>query len=651
MVKINKDKFVYNNILFIISILVYISFQFLLGENNLFVGITIVQAAFTLLNYDLTGSLKIQLFKFISINLYIGIFTYLASLNVFIGFFINFIVLFVLAYYLTYDLKNSLSYPFLFGYIFLSIHSISLKELPIRLFALVLGAFIIIGLQIIFNGRKSRKAIKENLLILSTDINKKIFAIIDKKTRKTNVSVLRKNIDVIIKTIYEKRNNYFHLNDKDRIILNIALFFERLKFDLDELLHEDNNIYKSFLLDLSRIIEFIPSSIDSSYNMQVLENSLDTLITKYRSLTDITYSLYEMLQNIKTLRFSVCSKKEFVRTNEMNIPNKFQFDNIFNFNFFSIKSLKFSYAFRVSLLIAGSFFVVNYLNFPEGKWLPLTIFPLIQPYSELSNRKIPIKFKGTVLGIIIFAILTFIKPLNPYLLFVYLIFYYFYIILSESILKTALLTATVLGLVSTEISPEMAETYRLIFISLGILLGYLATKLILPFTLNDSLKKFTKNHYLLTKDMIHDGFKYRLNNILLTDLNDKLFISKLIENKILSNNGILNSTVIKKFIYNQRILNNDIYFLFFALNKHGVSDRVLDNLKENIYLSFTRHTNFYYNEEDFILDIKKIENLASTKSLTNIDSLIFVNTYKIIKRFEISNNLLLAINDMLSKKD
>ena len=652
MIKINKSKFLYNNLLFVISILIYVSFKLLLGEANAFVGITIVQAAFLLLNYDLTGSLKSQFLKFILINLYIGIFTYLASINVYYGLLINFLALFILAYALTYDLKNSISYPFLFGYIFLSIHSVELKLLPIRLIALVIGSFIIVLLQFIFNRNKSRKIIRDNLDELSYDINKKIENIFLNKNEKIALSVLKKNIDLIIKTIYDKRDNYFHLNYKDRIILNMALYFERLKFDLDELIHPKNDlVYLRFLEDLSNIIIYIPSSLDSNSNMANLEKMLYSIIDKYKALDDTNYSLYEMLQNLKTLKFSICTKNQFVASKNISIPNKFQFDNVFNFNFFTVKSVRFSYALRVSFLISISFFAVSFLGSSEGKWLPLTIFPLIQPYSELSSRKIPVKFKGTLLGIVIFAMLTYIPYINPYLIFVYLAFYYFYIILSESILKTALLTVTVLGLVSiAELSPKTAELERLLFISLGILIGYLGTKLILPFTLNDSLRKFTKNHYMLTKDIIHDGFKYKLNNILITDLNDKLFISKLIENKILTNNAILDSTVIKKFIYNQRILNNDLYFLMFSLNKHNASNSILLNLKENLYLSYSRHSVDYYREEDLILDIKNIEKIAMTKTLTNIELLIFVNTYKIIRRLEISNNLLLAIISILDNK-
>ncbi|MGL5574731.1 MAG: FUSC family protein [Sarcina sp.] len=653
MIKINKNKFLYNNILFLISILTYISFKFFFGTKNTFVGITVLQSAFLLLNYDLTGAISSMTFKFISINLYIGIFSYIASINLFASPFINFLAIFILAYALTYDLKTSISYPFVFGYIFLLMHPVTLNEIPLRLLSLIVGAFFIIALQLIFNRKKSRKIIRLNLIALATDTNEKIKLIINDKFKKKEVSSLNKNIDIIIKTIYEKRNNYFHLNTKDRIILNIALYFERLKFDLDELLHSkaDDN-YKFFLIDLTNIIKSIPDSISDEVSIQKLSNDLYKIISKYSPYTKNNYSFYEMLQNLKTLKFSVCEKNQFINDKKINIPNKFQFDNIFSFKFLSFNSVRFSYALRVSLLISISFFITEYLGFKEGKWLSLTIFPLIQPYSELSNRKIPVKFKGTLIGILIFSIIIFLLPVPKYQLILFLIFYYLYIILSESTFRASLLTATVLGLVSFgDLDPKTAVLQRLIFISLGIIIGYLATKFILPFTLKDSLKKFTKNHYLLTKDIIYDGFKFPHDKILITDLNDKLFISKLIENKILSNNSVLNSTVIKKFIYNQRILNNEIYFLFFSLYKTPHDQEIIQNLRENIKLSFTRHSYNYYIEKDLIHDIKNIEKTSLIKLKTNEERLLFISTYKIIKRFEISNNLLIAINKLLKEEE
>ncbi|MGL5067538.1 MAG: FUSC family protein [Sarcina sp.] len=651
MIKISKNKFWRNNLLFFISILTYLGFQLLFGHENVFVGITIIQASFLLLNHDLTGSIKSMTIKFISINLYIGVFSYLASIDLFASPFINFIAIFILAYTLTYDLKTSISYPFVFGYIFMLLHPVTLKEMPVRLLSLLVGAFVIIGLQLIFNWRRSRKNIRENLITLSSDTNKKLNLIINDKFSVTKKSILNKNIDVIIKTIYEKRNNYFHLNSKDRIILNIALYFERLKFDLDELVHPKNNaIYQQFLLELTKIVETIPDSITDDSTILELDRKLHAILDRYSPLSKDNYSMYEMIQNIKTLKFSVCEKNQFIHDKQIKIPNKFQFDNIFSIKFLRFNSVRFSYALRVSIFISISFFIVQYLGFEEGKWLPLTIFPLIQPYSELSKKKIPVKFKGTLLGIGIFLILTIFVPIAKYQLIIFLIFYYLYIILSESILKTGLLTATVLGLVSiAEVDPRVAAFERLIFISLGILIGYLATKYILPYTLKDSLKKFTKNHYLLSKDIVHDGFKFHHNNLLLTDLNDKLFISKLIENKILSSNSHLNSTVIKKFVYNQRILNNEIYFLFFALCKKPQSKEIINNLRENIKLSFTRHSCEYYIEEDLIKDIKNVERASLLKLKTNEERLLFISTYKIIRRFEISNNLVLSINKMLDE--
>ena len=186
-----------------------------------------------------------------------------------------------------------------------------------------------------------------------------------------------------------------------------------------------------------------------------------------------------------------------------------------------------------------------------------------------------------------------------------------------------------------------AALFRFTYITIGVIIGYFATKYIFPFSTKDAIKNFSKSYYDLSKEMLTFGFNNEINETLLKELNNKLLLGKLYEDKLLLNNSENNIQYVKDYAYNQRILMNNIYFLFYSLYKKPISPSSLNKFKDEINRIYEGCSlvSIDYDEETLLKQIK--DNIKNSFShIRSYDGkLISINLYRIILRLEISRNL------------
>ncbi len=645
----NKNIFA-KTLIYILGIIIFFGYWDFFGVSNAIVGFLIVNAATMLFHKDLTSNPTRTILKFLFIYLFIGLCTFLSSLNIYLGFFINFFCIFFMVYTLFYDFKTTILPPFLLCYLILLRHPVTIDKLPIRLLCLGIGALFLIVSQFIINRNRSKKALRANLIGLVKEISLKINALINNENIRYDHVNVEKYIDNIVNIINERKDNRFCMENIDSIRLNFALYVERLNYSLDELYHPaDDKIYKKFLKDLSVLMDKISRFIETEDAIYLLILEIDEFNEKYETFFKLNYSAYEIIQNMSMLKFSLSNfakeKEKCKCKSKINyfipIPDISMFKNILTLNF-NFKSLKFTYAFRLSFLIAGSYFVVKFLNVPFGYWITITLFAVIQPYAENSKQRFLLRFRGTIIGIIIFMVITLFIPSLPIKIAIYLLLYYLYLFFKGYDNKMACITPIVLG-IFVLLGNNAYETtfYRFIYMAIGILIGYLGTKYLFPYNTLDSLKNFTKAYFNLSKETITYAFNSKIDEELFKELNDRLLKGKLYEEKIMLNNSNNNIKYIKDFTYNQRILMNHIYFLFYSLYKNPVDDIILNKFKtqlNNMYKTNSRH-HINYDEEIFLKQMR----IKNKNSFNSVDSyqgkLVLINLNRIYSRLQISKNL------------
>lgn len=655
--KIDKKTFISKSIIYVLAIITFFAFWDFLGADNAFVGVAIVHGATMLFDTDLTANPLKNIIKFFVIYLYIGIFPFLASLNIYIGFFINFFALFFITYSLVYDLRKSIWAPFVLGYLFLLINPIPVTALPKRLLGLSLGSLFLIITQLIINKNKSQNKLKKTLKLLVEEVSNKINLLIENEQLDKSDSKVSTYVETIVNTINERKSTNLYISNIDNIRLNFSLYIERLNYSLYDLEHNlEDDLYRAFLIDLSLLLQDLLSFIEDDKANEKLILEIELFTSSYQKLLNYNYSAFEIIQNMSMLKFSIknfndskTKDKSLLNLNTyLNLPKKLKFKNMFKLNF-TTTSLRFTYAFRLSFLISVSCFVVGFFKIPFGNWITITLYAVVQPYAENSKERFTQRFIGTVGGIALFVVITLAFH-SPYIkIILFLALYYIYMFLKDYDKKIICITAIVLGVFfMMGKNPYEAIFYRFLFMTVGIVIGYLGTKYIMPFDNKTALRNFTSQYYKLSEDMLRLGLNHKCDYELLEKLSDKIFISKLLEDKIILNNSNLDYKIINQFVYNQRTLNNNIYFLFFYLYNLPNKDELIKEFKSKLKFIYKTNITEEYNEEIFVKELKE-------KIKTTFDSLedpsykiISINIYRILLRFKASNSLENKIRNSLN---
>lgn len=611
---------------YILAVIFFFASWSILGPGTAYIGATIAKGSLVLLGTDLTGNPIRTTLTFLFVFLFIGIGSFISSLNLYVGLIINFLIIFILSYKFSSNIKQLIWRPFVLGYLYLLVEPGTIYTLPSRLLTLSIGAFFIILTQFIVNKNKTKKTLYNGLnsLIKATSLN--IENIIENKNINTQAEITD-SVNKIISSIYAKRIDPIFITKIDNSILNFTLYIERLNFILNKInLTFKKNINENFFKDLDILMIDISNLFISNNSTKNLISMLDSFYIKYKEKVSDDYYYYEILQNIEMLKLSYSTTSKYKHTKREILFNrklKRNINNAWRFNF-SRDSLRFTFALRISTLLSLSYFIVHLFNITKGSWIVFTIYAVLDPLFENSQKRFSKRFKGTLLGIGLFLII-YLTIRNIYIEgLIFIIMYYFYVINKDFGVRT-MCTATVsLGLFAIiSNTPYRGISYRFFFVFLGIFIGYFANKYFLPYNADNARKRITDLYYNLSFDILNFAINNPVNNKFFNIFSEKIFLSKLYESKLLS----FKTPVVLEFIHNQRILNNTIFFLFVNSKE--------DEKKLYIIKDFLSNTSTI---SDLHLARYKLKNKFATLT-DNVDKLLYTNLDRILARLEISINL------------
>lgn len=615
-------------IAYILAVIFFFSSWIILGPDRAYIGATVAKGALVLLGTDLTGNPIRSGITFFFVFIFIGIGSFLSSFNLYLGFFINLIIIFILAYKFSSNIKQIIWRPFVLGYLYLLTEPGTLKMLPSRLLTLGLGAFFVLLTQFIVNKNKSKNSQNSAVTTIIDEISRKINSLLIGEKVKGKKEIVTSSVDKIISSIYKKRIDPLFITKKDNIILNFTLYAERLNYLLKEIKVDLKNPFeKDFLTDLNNLMKSISKVIIKENSNEELLSLLEEFYNKYKDLTIDKHYTYDILQNIEMLKLSIFTETnyQYKKTDILfNRKLKKEITTAWRFNF-SRDSIRFTFAVRISLLLSISFFLVHFFHIEKGTWIVFTIFAVLDPLFEDSKKRFSKRFKGTLLGLLIFFLVYMLidNTLIEGLIFIGM--YYIYVINKDFGIKTMCTTSVSLGLFSiVSRTPYKAISYRFSFVVLGIIIGYLANKYLLPYDSTRARKRITSLYYELNKEILSFTLKNPINDYFFRILSEKMFLSKLYESKLIS----FKNDLMKEFIHNQRILNNTIFFLFFSIKDNKEKTKIINKFISEINnINIKEFDKKYFEEKFFTLK-------------SNEEKLIFTNLHRILIREEKSKALM-----------
>ncbi|WP_346966785.1 FUSC family protein [Clostridium perfringens] len=586
--QMNIKRFKLPLIFAVLSVVLMGLYKTIFGVENTIIGLIIAMASYAFLRLDLTSYPIYKSMIFLILNLFLAISAYISAINPFVGLIINFLILFTVSFIYTTEFKNVISYIFLLLYVYMWEYPISLDELPRRLVAMGVGVFIIIGIHILFNRRNFKKN-SNNIIIRSIrNIQKEICHIINKSYKEKENIYIDSELRKLLVLIEGRNNNKFIENNKDDIYFNIVLILERINSiinkvgkinnkskDVIDYLNSLNHDLENITLFLERKVDCINEEKDDLNKSSMINNFTDK---EYAFLGECTELIRLLEKNINNL-YEYNRKKSRKR-----IKVKFNLKELLIGNSsLKMKNLRVAYSLKLAIAVSLIMFIVDLFKIPQGRWIVTSVYVVIQPYEEETLTKAIKRFKGTIIGVIIYiSIFTFSPHIIPLeLLLLILMFLYFvqkdY---DKKVVCTALMTLS-FGLSRSTVG--YLAFYRFLFVIIGIVIALGINKLIFPQSIKNSIYDLKERYLELTskllcelKSILYEE-KYNENTVkLLLDCN--LIESKLIENKLIAENLEL-----KDLVYKQSIILSKIrcLILFINYSNWGITSKHI-NVDKNL---------------------------------------------------------------------
>ncbi|WP_415293895.1 FUSC family protein [Clostridium perfringens] len=586
--QMNIKRFKLPLIFAVLSVVLMGLYKTIFGVENTIIGLIIAMASYAFLRLDLTSYPIYKSMIFLILNLFLAISAYISAINPFVGLIINFLILFTVSFIYTTEFKNVISYIFLLLYVYMWEYPISLDELPRRLVAMGVGVFIIIGIHILFNRRNFKKN-SNNIIIRSIrNIQKEICHIINKSYREKENIYIDSELRKLLILIEGRNNNKFIENHKDDIYFNIVLILERINSiinkvgkinnkskDVIDYLNSLNHDLENITLFLERKVECINEEKDDLSKGFTINNWTDKEYAFLEECTELIRLLEKNINNLYEYNRKKSRKRIKVKFNlkELLIGN----------SSLKMKNLRVAYSLKLAIAVSLIMFIVDLFKIPQGRWIVTSVYVVIQPYEEETLTKAIKRFKGTIIGVIIYiSVFTFFPHIIPLeLLLLILMFLYFvqkdY---EKKVVCTALMTLS-FGLSRSTVG--YLAFYRFLFVIIGIVIALGINKLIFPQSIKNSIYDLKERYLELTSKLLYElksilyEEKYNENTVkLLLDCN--LIESKLMENKLIAENLAL-----KDLVYKQSIILSKIrcLILFINYSNWGISSEHI-NVDKNL---------------------------------------------------------------------
>ncbi|MDM0883443.1 FUSC family protein [Clostridium perfringens] len=572
----------------VLSVVLMGLYKTIFGVENTIIGLIIAMASYAFLRLDLTSYPIYKSIIFLILNLFLAISAYISAINPFVGLIINFLILFTVSFIYTTEFKNVISYIFLLLYVYMLEYPISLDELPRRLVAMGVGVFIIIGIHILFNRRNFKKNSNSIIIRSIRNIQKEIFHIINESYRERENIYIDSELRKLLILIEGRNNNKFIENHKDNIYFNIVLILERINSiinkvgkvnskskDVIDYLNSLNHDLENITLFLERKVECINEEKDDLSKPFMINNWTDK---EYAFLGECTELIRLLEKNINNL-YEYNRKKPRKR-----IKVKFNLKELLIGNSsLKVKDLRVAYSLKLAIAVSLIMFIVDLFKIHQGRWIVTSVYVVIQPYEEETLTKAIKRFKGTIIGVIIYiSIFTFFPHIIPLeLLLLILMFLYFVQKDYEKKVVCTALMALSFGLSRSTVGS--LAFYRFFFVIIGISIALGINKLIFPQSTKNSIYDLKERYLELTSKLLYElksilyEEKYNENTIkLLLDCN--LIESKLMENKLIAENLELKDLVDKQSIILSKIR---CLILFINYSNWGISSKHI-NVDKNL---------------------------------------------------------------------
>ncbi len=475
--------------LFIVGLFLFCIFFYMgaFGGRSMVIGIFIAMAALMNLENDFTKNPKSSFLKIMMLLLILGIVAFLNTPKSIFGCILTFIVVFGVTITSYHLFAASVYLPYLMIYfMMMDCLPVTFEELPMRLLSLAVGAIFIVGINLLVNRNKKFKLSKQTIDSLVSELNNAVDLKLDgKEVSKENFKTAN--------GFY--LNMFFHFEHKSfpspaqESFLNIVKSFQNIG-----VIVADYNLFPNELKEIKRILDNLKDikSVDYFESINVETKEMNIVLLNFEYIVD-------ELVNVDSTREFVLPDKKYIRSLIKPVIKKS----------LSLRSVKFSFALKMAILLTFWEVLTVMFNLPFTKWLYFATIPLMVPYIDDMANSAKERIKGTLGGAAIFILLVIIAPYLPIsselltLLVVISCMAVMIFNLKRKLIVTVVSTVMSVTVVLSYIAPGIAISLKVLWVIVASVLSVALNYFFLPYSVEKESENNLKARYELNAESIN----------------------------------------------------------------------------------------------------------------------------------------------------
>jgi uncharacterized membrane protein YgaE (UPF0421/DUF939 family) len=458
----------------------------------------------------------------------------------------NLILFFSLNYYNYFDTPNSITLTSIQYFYLISITTpIDLDQLPIRIYAILIGlVFSAIGL-LLFWPTKTHKILEKKLQVYLSNTRKILELNIEEYYRISSNFKIEQDArySEMMDILYSLKYGNIFSTTKGKYLFKIAVNTHILNNSLHSLkksktlnkykneveFFEVSEQWKKKLIDIIKLLE--QTVIEDKHSLLLIENeyqNLNNLTSKWNEIIktfnadNLAVEISEIEYLTKTLigfsKSLILFKHKVENTNEGKFDFLYRFDNFKNniLKSLNLKQPSVRFALHLSILLSVSLFLVAYFDVFEGFWIPMTILLIMKPNNGGTKKQTINRIGGTIIGLLVSFIVIYYLPrgiIIPIIIFSA----YMSVVMIKNEYGIAVIFITMIVVLLMAFDNDVTEVFsnRLLFTGATAVLVLITNSIILPnWSKNDirnKLKETLKNDLTVIKNILEKADNKSIN--------------------------------------------------------------------------------------------------------------------------------------------
>ncbi|WP_297633094.1 FUSC family protein [uncultured Clostridium sp.] len=612
--KVLFNKFISGTFIFLLATAFAVIFKVLFGENNTYVGVTSYIAMLMYLERDLTTNFFTNLFKFILINLAMGLVVFIGGYNLWLAIPLNFALMIIVGYITCNELRTPTYVPFMLQFVLLIAFPVPHSQEGMRLLALFVGAITIMIPQLLLNRNRVKKNSVKIFLNLNNLIKQKVILLDEEK----DISIVQEQINGVLRSfkylIFDSREKNFYISKEGEASLSLVTALEKLNIALSNLEVIDRNITTFIIKYFDKLNELLEGKISMDEFIAKTEKFIEEneeYLSESKRLQIVNSLILINAALLETRKEKVDLKKNFKETKErFKVSRKLSRE--------TKNSLGFSYAVRVAIGMTITCFLTQYFHLEEGTWMMFTIFSLVNPIYETTKFKTKDRIISTLLGAVAVIILLSIFKSGVERTAVLMVVGYIMCYTKQYKYNIFLATICIITLATGTGNVYDFAFQRIAFVIIGMIVAIILNTFVLRCDLHTLNNRFKKKYENTIYSMIEYIYFMAQNGKVDSLGMQNLFLVCAAIDKVMRDNSSVAGVPFKEQIkLNNYILVSDIYILYTELEKY-IDD---EKYRKFVMKSIERMKSLEKNSdviEEFRQNIESSEGLEIKLAYANI---------------------------------